>query len=95
MTFRKKTIKDIQKSRPFECGFNPISYPRVPFSIHFFLIAVIFLIFDIEIILIIPIILTVKRRTLLTWIITSTCFVLILIIGLFHEWKNGIIDWTN
>nr|YP_010363466.1 NADH dehydrogenase subunit 3 [Atkinsoniella flavipenna]YP_010363479.1 NADH dehydrogenase subunit 3 [Atkinsoniella longiuscula]UNZ12567.1 NADH dehydrogenase subunit 3 [Atkinsoniella flavipenna]UNZ12580.1 NADH dehydrogenase subunit 3 [Atkinsoniella longiuscula] len=91
----KKSIIDLQKSTPFECGFNPMSYKRLPFSIHFFLIAVIFLIFDIEIIIIIPMIFTLKSSMLMYWLITSTMFVLILILGLFHEWYNGMLNWTT
>nr|YP_010363505.1 NADH dehydrogenase subunit 3 [Atkinsoniella thaloidea]UNZ12606.1 NADH dehydrogenase subunit 3 [Atkinsoniella thaloidea] len=94
MIVSKKSIIDLQKSTPFECGFNPMSYKRLPFSIHFFLIAVIFLIFDIEIIIIIPMIFTLKSAMLMYWLITSTVFVLILILGLFHEWYNGMLNWT-
>nr|YP_010415476.1 NADH dehydrogenase subunit 3 [Atkinsoniella nigrita]USC52167.1 NADH dehydrogenase subunit 3 [Atkinsoniella nigrita] len=95
MSISKKSIVDLQKSTPFECGFNPMSYKRLPFSIHFFLIAVIFLIFDIEIIIIVPMIFTMKSSMLMYWMITSTMFVLILMIGLFHEWLNGMLNWTN
>nr|YP_010363557.1 NADH dehydrogenase subunit 3 [Atkinsoniella wui]UNZ12658.1 NADH dehydrogenase subunit 3 [Atkinsoniella wui] len=95
MIVSKKSIIDLQKSTPFECGFNPMSYKRLPFSIHFFLIAVIFLIFDIEIIIIIPMIFTLKSSMLMYWLITSLMFVLILILGLFHEWYNGMLNWTN
>nr|YP_010610843.1 NADH dehydrogenase subunit 3 [Erragonalia choui]WAP91664.1 NADH dehydrogenase subunit 3 [Erragonalia choui] len=91
----KKSIIDLQKSTPFECGFNPLSYKRLPFSIHFFLIAVIFLIFDIEIIIIVPMIFTMKYSMLMYWMFTSTMFILILILGLYHEWYNGMLNWTN
>nr|WRK21485.1 NADH dehydrogenase subunit 3 [Nelidina sp. n.] len=90
----KKKIIDMQKSTPFECGFNPMSYARIPFSIHFFLIAVIFLIFDIEIIMIMPIIMSMKTSMLFYWMISSLALMLILLIGLIHEWKMGMIKWT-
>nr|YP_010415463.1 NADH dehydrogenase subunit 3 [Ziczacella heptapotamica]USC52153.1 NADH dehydrogenase subunit 3 [Ziczacella heptapotamica] len=95
MTIMKKPIFDMQKSTPFECGFNPMTFKRLPFSIHFFLIAVIFLIFDIEIIIIMPMILTMKSSNLIAWLLTSSLFILILIIGLYHEWLNGMLNWTK
>nr|YP_010582928.1 NADH dehydrogenase subunit 3 [Parafagocyba longa]UGN61348.1 NADH dehydrogenase subunit 3 [Parafagocyba longa] len=93
--FSKKVISDWQKSTPFECGFNPMSYKRLPFSIHFFLIAIIFLIFDIEIIIIMPMTLTLKSSMMTTWMMASTMFIVILIAGLYHEWKNGMLSWTK
>nr|YP_010016415.1 NADH dehydrogenase subunit 3 [Mukaria splendida]QOI73921.1 NADH dehydrogenase subunit 3 [Mukaria splendida] len=95
MIFSKKSITDMQKSTPFECGFNPMSYNRLPFSIHFFMIAVIFLIFDIEIILIMPIVLTYKTAMLMNWLLTSIMFTIILLLGLLHEWNYGMLNWTK
>nr|ASM41858.1 NADH dehydrogenase subunit 3 [Scaphoideus maai] len=94
MLVSKKSLTDNQKATPFECGFNPMSYSRIPFSIHFFMIAVIFLIFDIEIIIIMPMILTMKTSMMKYWILTSISFITILIYGLFHEWMNGMINWS-
>nr|YP_010727940.1 NADH dehydrogenase subunit 3 [Bothrogonia tibetana]WDZ68121.1 NADH dehydrogenase subunit 3 [Bothrogonia tibetana] len=91
----KKCIIDTQKSTPFECGFNPISLKRMSFSIHFFLIAVIFLIFDIEIIIIIPMIMTLKSTMMYYWLLTSTMFTMIIMAGLIHEWYNGMLNWTE
>nr|YP_009917451.1 NADH dehydrogenase subunit 3 [Drabescus ineffectus]QLJ57899.1 NADH dehydrogenase subunit 3 [Drabescus ineffectus] len=91
----KKSFTDIQKATPFECGFNPMSYSRLPFSIHFFMIAVIFLIFDIEIILVMPMILTLKTSMMKIWVMTSIMFLIILMMGLYHEWTNGMIKWAS
>nr|YP_010502907.1 NADH dehydrogenase subunit 3 [Nephotettix nigropictus]UXD78684.1 NADH dehydrogenase subunit 3 [Nephotettix nigropictus] len=91
----KKVNLDTQKSTPFECGFNPLSYARMPFSTHFFMIAVIFLIFDIEIMLIMPMVITFKMMKIWFWILTCSMFTFILLIGIFHEWMNGMINWTK
>uniref|UniRef100_UPI00300154F4 NADH dehydrogenase subunit 3 n=1 Tax=Yangisunda ramosa TaxID=3019675 RepID=UPI00300154F4 len=95
MSISKKSIMDWQKSTPFECGFNPISLKRLPFSMHFFLIAVLFLIFDIEIIIILPMTLTLKTSMMKLWLITSILFIIILLMGLYHEWMNGMLNWTK
>nr|YP_009695419.1 NADH dehydrogenase subunit 3 [Pyrocoelia thibetana]QEJ81649.1 NADH dehydrogenase subunit 3 [Pyrocoelia thibetana] len=89
-----KSISDREKNSPFECGFDPKSSPRIPFSLQFFLIAVIFLIFDIEIALLLPLILTMKISNPFSFIFITFSFILILIVGLFHEWKQGALDWA-
>nr|YP_010627168.1 NADH dehydrogenase subunit 3 [Pandesma quenavadi]WBK26859.1 NADH dehydrogenase subunit 3 [Pandesma quenavadi] len=91
----KKTFSDREKSSPFECGFDPKSSARIPFSLHFFLITVIFLIFDVEIALIFPIIPLFKMVNFLLWTKISFFFLLILIIGLYHEWNQNMLNWTN
>nr|AML25672.1 NADH dehydrogenase subunit 3 [Histeridae sp. BMNH 1274739] len=90
----KKSVSDREKSSPFECGFDPMNSPRTPFSLHFFLIAVIFLIFDVEITLLIPMIQIMKTSSML-YLFTLISFIIILVIGTFHEWKQGALDWTN
>nr|UPL65253.1 NADH dehydrogenase subunit 3 [Physopelta sp.] len=89
----KKSIMSREKMSPFECGFDPKSTARLPFSLQFFLIAVLFLIFDVEIVIILPMIITLKMSNMMTWMITMTTFMMILIMGLFYEWKNGMLEW--
>nr|YP_010354120.1 NADH dehydrogenase subunit 3 [Gunda ochracea]UOG84777.1 NADH dehydrogenase subunit 3 [Gunda ochracea] len=91
----KKSFMDREKCSPFECGFDPKSFARIPFSLHFFLITVIFLIFDVEIVLIFPIITLFKTVNLMTWMKTSFFFIIILLIGLYHEWNQNMLNWTN
>nr|YP_010354146.1 NADH dehydrogenase subunit 3 [Valvaribifidum huananense]UOG84816.1 NADH dehydrogenase subunit 3 [Valvaribifidum huananense] len=91
----KKSFMDREKCSPFECGFDPKSIARIPFSLHFFLITVIFLIFDVEIILIFPIITLFKMVNMMIWMKTSFFFILILLMGLYHEWNQNMLNWTN
>nr|QRV62595.1 NADH dehydrogenase subunit 3 [Nebrioporus millingeni] len=89
----KKTFMDREKNSPFECGFDPIDSSRLPFSLQFFLIAVIFLIFDVEIALLLPMIMIYKMSNINMLFITSFFFIFILLIGLYHEWKQGALNW--
>nr|YP_011002208.1 NADH dehydrogenase subunit 3 [Cazira verrucosa]WPO01456.1 NADH dehydrogenase subunit 3 [Cazira verrucosa] len=91
----KTSKKDREKLSPFECGFDPKSSARTPFSIQFFLIAVLFLIFDIEIAIMLPIIITLKWSLNKMWIITIMWFITLLILGLYHEWNNGVLEWAK
>nr|ALO70422.1 NADH deshydrogenase subunit 3 [Brundinia marina] len=89
----KKTFMDREKNSPFECGFDPKSSARMPFSLQFFLIAVIFLIFDVEITLLIPFILIMKISSIKIYFISLSFFLLILLMGLLHEWNQGALNW--
>nr|AND96738.1 NADH deshydrogenase subunit 3 [Onthophagus nitidior] len=91
----KKSFIDREKSSPFECGFDPKSSSRMPFSLHFFLIAVIFLIFDVEITLLIPIIMSIKISSMLNFNLIIFFFIFILLFGLYYEWKKGALTWTK
>ena len=91
----KKALTDREKCSPFECGFDPINSSRLPFSIRFFLIAIIFLIFDVEIALILPIIMIIKFSNLFIWTMTRLIFIFILLIGLYHEWNQGALNWSS
>nr|YP_010397350.1 NADH dehydrogenase subunit 3 [Glycyphana fulvistemma]UQJ77457.1 NADH dehydrogenase subunit 3 [Glycyphana fulvistemma] len=90
----KKSFMDREKASPFECGFDPKSSSRMPFSLQFFLIAVIFLIFDVEITLLIPLILTMNLCNLMSYFIVTVIFIIILLLGLYHEWNQGALDWA-
>nr|ABB81910.1 NADH dehydrogenase subunit 3 [Timema californicum] len=91
----KKTINDREKSSPFECGFDPKSSARLPFSLRFFLIAVLFLIFDVEIALILPFFITMNWSMLIQAFSTMLLFLLVLIVGLYYEWLQGMLEWTE
>nr|AYM85070.1 NADH dehydrogenase subunit 3 [Spathosternum nigrotaeniatum] len=94
-TLSKKMINDREKSSPFECGFDPKSSARMPFSLRFFLIAVIFLIFDVEIALILPIVIIMKSSSIMVWTTSTMFFIIVLLGGLYHEWNQGALQWAE
>ncbi|YP_008238913.1 NADH dehydrogenase subunit 3 (mitochondrion) [Nilaparvata lugens] len=91
----KKSIMDINKSSPFECGFSNFSSSRISFSIHFFMIAIIFIMFDIEMAIMLPIFISMKLMTVKKWFTLSMLICMLILYGLYHEWMNGIIEWSK
>nr|YP_010192462.1 NADH dehydrogenase subunit 3 [Dipterophagus daci]QZO77418.1 NADH dehydrogenase subunit 3 [Dipterophagus daci] len=83
-----------EKSTSYECGFNPNSKFRMPFSIHFFFISCIFLIFDMEICLLLPMIYCKTMNFYNLWTITINLLILILLISTMYELKINMFSWT-
>nr|AKM70150.1 NADH dehydrogenase subunit 3 [Eucallipterus tiliae] len=81
------------KSSPFECGFDPFNKSRIPFSMNFYLIAIIFLIFDIEISIILPMIMNFKISNMTIFNFTFLMFFMFMIFTIFYEWKFGSLNW--
>lgn len=79
----------------YECGFEQYSLSRIPVSIRYFLLTLIFLIFDLEIILLVfsPLDLLFGINKLYLSFV-SIVFILILFIGLIYEWYDGALDWV-
>jgi NADH-quinone oxidoreductase subunit A len=88
---RPKNIS-YEKISSYECGFDAFSDAREPFDIKFYLIAILFLIFDVEIIFFFPWIFTFKYIFYSGFFIIYL-FLTILIIGYGYEWKKGCMDW--
>nr|UZT27018.1 NADH dehydrogenase subunit 3 [Xyloterini sp.] len=90
----KKSFIDMEKNSPFECGFDPKNLARLPFSLHFFLIAIIFIIFDVELALLLPYIIMFKSSDLTMISLTMMIILTILIVGIYHEKKEGALNWS-
>nr|QNH69242.1 NADH dehydrogenase subunit 3 [Nodularia douglasiae] len=83
-----------EKVSPFECGFDPIGSSRVPFSLRFFLLAVIFVVFDVEIVLLFPVVMMMGSCWM--WIssyLALLSFLVLLFGGVVHEWREGSLEW--
>ncbi|YP_009421331.1 NADH dehydrogenase subunit 3 (mitochondrion) [Rhopilema esculentum] len=87
-----ETSPDKEKVSVYECGFTPYDNPGNPISVRFFLIGILFLVFDLEISLLFPWSITSYATSLWgVWIIFS--FLLILTWGLIYEWIQGGLEW--
>nr|YP_010583729.1 NADH dehydrogenase subunit 3 [Histioteuthis bonnellii]UXN83925.1 NADH dehydrogenase subunit 3 [Histioteuthis bonnellii] len=95
LTINKRSYADREKNSPFECGFDPSIHTRAPFSMRFFLLAVIFLIFDVEIILLMPLTMNVMNSNTHWPLSSSLLFLFILLLGLYHEWNQGSLNWMK
>lgn len=82
------------KATPFECGFDPKDTARLPFSMRFFLLAVVFLIFDIEVALLFPVVLGLAVGKLTITVTAAVIFLTILLLGLLYEWNQGSLRWV-
>nr|YP_005267041.1 NADH dehydrogenase subunit 3 [Paphia amabilis]AEH99618.1 NADH dehydrogenase subunit 3 [Paphia amabilis] len=84
------------KLTSFECGFDPMSSSRMPFSLRFFLLALLFLVFDLEMVLFFPYVFSVMSYFSELGIMSkiwSFVFLLVLVLGLAHELNEGTLDW--
>lgn len=81
-----------EKASGYECGFDPFSDAREPFYVKFYLIAILFIIFDVEIIFFFPWIFSLLNIGLYG-IFIMFIIVLIFLIGFVYEWKKGSLDW--
>ena len=80
------------KQRPFECGWEPLDTPRARFSVKFYVIAMLFIIFDVEVALLYP--WAVQFRSLgFAGFVEMSIFVLVLSIGLLYAWLRGALEW--
>jgi len=80
------------KTAPYECGFNPYADARMQFEIKFYLIGILFIIFDIEISFLFPWVINLYNLNFSA--IFSMCFfIFLLTIGFVYEWKKGALDW--
>nr|AOQ30895.1 NADH dehydrogenase subunit 3 [Pleurobranchaea sp. TY-2016] len=84
-----------EKMTPFECGFDPLSKMRSPFSTRFFLLVVLFLVFDVEIALLFPVLSLFTSGISMLLLVSLMLFLVILLIGMFHEWNEGALDWVS
>nr|AJA05273.1 NADH dehydrogenase subunit 3 [Eopsaltria griseogularis]AJA05286.1 NADH dehydrogenase subunit 3 [Eopsaltria griseogularis]AJA05390.1 NADH dehydrogenase subunit 3 [Eopsaltria griseogularis]AJA05455.1 NADH dehydrogenase subunit 3 [Eopsaltria griseogularis]AJA05676.1 NADH dehydrogenase subunit 3 [Eopsaltria griseogularis] len=90
-----QTNPDPEKLSPYECGFDPLGSARLPFSIRFFLVAILFLLFDLEIALLLPLPWAVQLQSPTTTLTWASTLILLLVLGLAYEWTQGGLEWAE
>ena len=83
---------DPEKLSAYECGFLPFSDSRMEFDIRFYLVAILFIIFDLEIAFLFPWAITLEKIGFLGFV-SMIIFLFILTVGFIYEWKKGALDW--
>ena len=83
---------DPEKLSAYECGFEPFEDSRMEFDVRFYLVAILFIIFDLEIAFLFPWAISLGQIGLFGFI-SMMIFLFILTVGFIYEWKKGALDW--
>ena len=83
---------DPEKLSAYECGFEPFNDSRMEFDVRFYLVAILFIIFDLEIAFLFPWAISLGNIGLLGFC-SMMIFLFILTVGFVYEWKKGALDW--
>ncbi|HPK32158.1 NADH-quinone oxidoreductase subunit A [Ottowia sp.] len=83
---------DAAKNSPYECGFEAFEDARMKFDVRYYLVAILFILFDLEIAFLFPWAVALKEVGLQGFIAVSI-FLAILVVGFVYEWKKGALDW--
>ena len=83
---------DPEKLSAYECGFEPFNDSRMEFDVRFYLVAILFIIFDLEIAFLFPWAVSLSNIGALGFY-SMMFFLFILTVGFIYEWKNGALDW--
>ncbi len=81
-----------EKLSPYECGIEPVGTARERFSVKFYLVAMLFIVFDMEIVFLYPWAVVFKQLKLFGLVAMGT-FLLVLLVGYFYVWKKGGLEW--
>ena len=89
---RAKSYPDSEKQSPYECGFDVFEDARHRFDVRFYLVAILFIIFDLEVAFLFPWAISFGSIGLFGFL-SMMLFLAVLTVGFFYEWKKGALDW--
>jgi NADH-quinone oxidoreductase subunit A len=89
---RPKGIQDAVKLSPYECGEVVKGTSRIQFNVRYYLFALIFVIFDVEVLFVVPWAVVFKQLGMIAYI-EMLIFIFILSLGLMYAWKKGALEW--
>jgi len=89
-----KRVKNRVKDMPYECGIVPTGNARERFSVKFYLVAMLFILFDIEAIFLYPWVVVFRDLKMFAFV-EMLIFVILIISGFFYIWKKGALDWSG
>ncbi len=83
---------DAEKGSAYECGFEPFNDARMQFDVRYYLVAILFILFDLEVAFLVPWALVLKELGLFGYL-SMMIFLAILVVGFIYEWKKGALEW--
>ena len=89
-----KRVYDRVKDSPYECGIAPTGSARERFSVKFYLVAIVFILFDIEAVFLYPWAVVYRELKMFAFV-EMLLFVILILAGFFYVWKKGALDWSK
>lgn len=87
-------VKDRVKDSPYECGIAPTGSARERFSVKFYLVAIVFILFDIEAVFLYPWAVVFRELKMFAFV-EMLLFIVLILSGFFYIWKKGALDWSS
>ena len=86
---------DSEKLSPYECGFEAFEDARMPFDVRYYLVAILFILFDLEIAFLFPWAVTLREFSATGMFVfwAMVVFLVVLVVGFVYEWKKGALEW--
>jgi len=89
-----KRVRNKVKDLPYECGITPVGDARERFSVKFYLVAMLFILFDIEAIFLYPWAVVYRELKMFAFV-EMLLFIVLILAGFFYIWKKGALDWSG